>query len=171
MHRNFRPSQHSAYGYGGATLVTGYYTDGGGYAWYYNAEEDYFDLIAVPSTSKVEKRTRYTSDDGIYKAAVTNATSRTVSTKDLVLGNAKRAGGKELPDPDELGANDGKKPEASPVKGEGLVAPAEGRRGGGRMRQREEPPKGLSAGQMIGIGAGGIALLIGIAFAVRAASK
>lgn len=171
MRRTFLPSQHSAYGYGGATLVTGYYADGGGYAWYYNADESYFDLIAVPGTSDVAKRTRYKSGDKIYEAAVTNAKSRTVSTKDLVLGNAKLARGTELPDPDGLGANDGKKPEASPVKGEGPVAPAEGRRGGGRMRQREEPPKGLSTGQMIGIGAGGIALLIGIAFAVRAASK
>jgi D-alanyl-D-alanine carboxypeptidase len=167
----FHPSQHSAYGYGGTALATGYYDDGGGYAWYYNADEDYFDLIAVPSKSEVKKRTRYKSGDKIYDAAVTNATSRTVSTKDLVLGNAKRAGGKELPDPDDLGANDGKKPEASPVKGAGLVAPAEGRRGGGRMRQREEPPKGLSTGQMVGIGAAGVALLVGLAFAVRVMSK
>jgi len=164
MRRSFRPSRHSHAGYGAAELATGYYKDGGGYAWYYSAEGNYFDLIAAPSTSKVKQRARYTEGD-TYEAAKKTVSEASAVTRDAALATAKAGGGKELPDPDKLGAGTSDKPgAASDEEGGGDSRPV--RRG----FRTPQPEPGLSMGQMVGIGAAGVALLVGIAFAVRAAS-
>lgn len=174
----FLPSSYaSAYGYGAASLATGYYADGGGYAWYYNAEGDYFDLVAAPGT-KFKKRVRHKAGSDTYKAALLNANSRSAQTEAEVLAIAARGGGKALPNTDNLplpaaeisapapasepSAGAGEAGEAGAEK-PGEVAPSGGRR-------TKDSPGGLSTAQMIGIGAG-VALLIGAAFVIRANTK
>lgn len=169
MRHTFRPSRHSGSGYGVSAdnPDTGYYKDGGGYAWYYNDEDGYFDLIAAPGTSNTKKRTRFTSESPLFADAMKNAKARTTSTKDEVLSTAKAAGGAELPDPDGLakGALSSLTPAPESTSAPGTKRPV---RGGGK---RPTAPGGFSTAQMVGIGAAGVVLLIGAAFAVRAASK
>lgn len=168
MRHTFRPSRHSAraYGVSGDNPYTGYYKDGGGYAWYYNDEDGYFDLIAAPSTSKTKKRTRFTSGD-VFDSAMKNAKGRTFSTKDEVLATAKAVGGAELPDPDGLAKGVAVETTIS-ASDEEIVAPGK-KRQVRRGRRPTAAPGGLSTAQMVGIGAAGVVLLIGAAFAVRAA--
>lgn len=170
MRHTFRPSRHSGAGYGAAlnNLYTGYYKDGGGYAWYYNDEDGYFDLIAAPGTSNTKKRTRFTSGD-VFDAAMKNAKERTTSTKDEVLATAKSSGGAELPDTDGLAKSAMIESKIS-ASDEEIVAPGKKR----QVRRGRKPAaasSGLSTAQMVGIGAAGVVLLIGAAFAVRSASK
>jgi len=168
MRRSFQPSHRSGASYGADTLATGYYKDGGGYAWYYSAEGNYFDLIAAPSASKTKKRTRFTSGE-FFEDAKKNAASRSASTKEEVLATATSSGGAELPDPDGLAKGVVVVEETisgSDEKREALTSKRPVR-GGRKMRG----PGGLSTAQMVGIGAAGIALLVGVAFVVRSSTK
>ena len=97
MRRSFHPAHRSAPSYGADTPYTGYYKDGGGYAWYYNDEDKYVDLIAAPASSATKKRTRYTSGS-VYDAALRVARAGTnTAMADVIVHhygmNGKMEGG------------------------------------------------------------------------------
>lgn len=80
------------------TPKTGYYKDSGGYAWYYNASQDYMEAIAAPKGKyKTQPRfsnssgEQYTKMKGVLTAA--NATDRATAIK-----NATDSGGEALPE-------------------------------------------------------------------------
>ena len=184
MRRSFHPARRSAPSYGEDTPYTGYYKDGGGYAWYYTDEDKYVDLIAAPASSATKKRTRYTSGS-VYDAALRVIRAGTNTTLEDVLANAQSLGGAKLTDPDDLkfkiaaetSFNIAEKEEA------GMFVPAspsspsspksgKGKRSVGRKKGAlSRSSGGLTTIQKVGIGVAGVGLLVAAAFAIRKASS
>ena len=82
---------------------TGYYTDGGGYAWYYNAEKDYMEAVAAPKGA-YSTQPRFDASKGADKYAkmkgVLTADAFKGSDKaarSAAISNATSKGGMELP--------------------------------------------------------------------------
>ena len=77
---------------------TGYYTDSGGYAWYYNAEKDYMEAVAAPKgTFSTQPRfdasksaDKYASMKGVLKSSA-------LASRTDAVSNATSDGGVELP--------------------------------------------------------------------------
>jgi hypothetical protein len=77
---------------------TGYYTDSGGYAWYYNAEKDYMEAVAAPKgTFSTQPRfdasksaDKYASMKGVLKSSA-------LASRTDAVSNATSNGGVELP--------------------------------------------------------------------------
>ena len=82
---------------------TGYYTDGGGYAWYYNAEKDYMEAVAAPKGA-YSTQPRFDASKGADKYAKMKGVLTTdafkgsdKSARTSVINNATSKGGVELP--------------------------------------------------------------------------
>ena len=196
MRRSFHPAHRSAPSYGADTPYTGYYKDGGGYAWYSNDEDKYVDLIAAPASSATKKRTRYTSGS-VYDAALRVARAGTNTLLEDVLANARSSRGVLLPDTDglargiadESGLSQARKEEANlfaPLEDADARAPASPstpstpsspkskpgkRRAGGKKGALSRSSGGLTTIQKVGIGVAGVGLLVAAAFAIRKASS
>ena len=82
---------------------TGYYTDGGGYAWYYNAEKDYMEAVAAPKgVFSVQPRFDASKDASKYakmKGVLTSDAYKgpDKSARSAAISNAASQGGVELP--------------------------------------------------------------------------
>lgn len=82
---------------------TGYYTDGGGYAWYYNAEKDYMEAVAAPKGAfSTQPRfdaskgaDKYAKMKGVLTAAAFKGEDK--SARNAAIANATSQGGVELP--------------------------------------------------------------------------
>lgn len=82
---------------------TGYYTDSGGYAWYYNAEKDYMEAVAAPKGAfSTQPRfdaskgaDKYTKMKGVLTAEAFKGADR--SGRAAAVANAAAQGGVELP--------------------------------------------------------------------------
>jgi hypothetical protein len=82
---------------------TGYYTDGGGYAWYYNAEKDYMEAVAAPkgvfSTQPrfdaSKSADKYAKMKGVLAADAFKGSDK--SARNAAIANATSQGGVELP--------------------------------------------------------------------------
>ena len=184
MRRSFHPARRSAPSYGEDTPSTGYYKDGGGYAWYYNDEDKYVDLIAAPASSATKKRTRYTSGS-VYDAALRVARAGTNTAMADVIANAQSSGGAWLPDPDELARGVAAETALTIPEKEaaGMFVPASPstpsspkskpgkRRAGGKKGALSRSSGGLTTIQKVGIGVAGVGLLVAAAFAIRKASS
>jgi hypothetical protein len=185
MRRSFHPARRSTPSYGAEDLVTGYYKDGGGYAWYYNDENKYVDLIAAPPSSATKKRTRYTSGN-VYDAALRIVQAGTNTTQLDVLAKAQSSGGAPLPDPDGLARGivaetaltvADEEAEAGTFVPASPSAPSspksgKGKRSVGRKKGAlSRSSGGLTTIQKVGIGAVGVGLLVAAAFAIRKASS
>jgi hypothetical protein len=77
---------------------TGYYTDGGGYAWYYNAEKDYMEAVAAPKGA-YSTQPRFDASKGADKYAKMKGvlTADALTTRAAAISNATSKGGAELP--------------------------------------------------------------------------
>lgn len=77
---------------------TGYYTDGGGYAWYYNAEKDYMEAVAAPK-GIYSTQPRFDASKGADKYAKMKGvlTADALTTRAAAINNATSKGGVELP--------------------------------------------------------------------------
>jgi hypothetical protein len=77
---------------------TGYYTDGGGYAWYYNAEKDYMEAVAAPKGA-YSTQPRFDASKGADKYAKMKGvlTADALTTRAAAISNATSKGGVELP--------------------------------------------------------------------------
>jgi hypothetical protein len=81
----------------GFTPSTGYYTDTGGYAWYYNAAGDYLEAIAAPK-GKYTSQPKFTSSTSNFqKMKDTVLKQSNATTRAAAISNATAAGGVELP--------------------------------------------------------------------------
>ena len=184
MRRSFHPSHRSVSSYGEDTPYTGYYKDGGGYAWYYNDEDKYVDLIAAPASSATKKRTRYTSGS-VYDAALRVIRAGTNTTLEDALANAQSSGGAKLSDPDDLKFKIAAETSFTVAQKEeaGMFVPASpsspsspksrpGKRSvGGKKGALSRSGGGLTTIQKVGIGVAGVGLLVAAAFAIRKASS
>jgi len=184
MRRSFHPARRSAPSYGEDTLYTGYYKDGGGYAWYYNDEDKYVDLIAAPPSSATKKRTRYTSGS-VYDAALRVIRAGNNTSLDEVLTNAYSSGGARLSDPDELARGIAAETALtiSEKEAAGMFVPVSpatpsspksrpGKRSvSGKKGALSRSSGGLTTIQKVGIGVAGVGLLVAAAFAIRKASS
>lgn len=82
---------------------TGYYTDGGGYAWYYNAEKDYMEAVAAPKgVFSVQPRfdaskgaDEFAKMKGVLTVAHFKGSDR--AARGVVINAATAQGGVELP--------------------------------------------------------------------------
>jgi hypothetical protein len=188
MRRSFHPARRSTPSYGEDTPYTGYYKDGGGYAWYYNDEDKYVDLIAAPPSSATKKRSRYmpgSTSGSVYDAALRVARAGTDTTLAAVLANAQSSGGVLLPDPDGLARGIAAETALTVAEKEeaGMFVPAspsapsspksgKGKRSVGRKKGAlSRSSGGLTTIQKVGIGAVGVGLLVAAAFAIRKASS
>jgi hypothetical protein len=77
---------------------TGYYTDSGGYAWYYNAEKDYMEAVAAPK-GKFSTQPRFdaSKDASKYASMKGVLTADALTTRASAVSNAASNGGVELP--------------------------------------------------------------------------
>ena len=77
---------------------TGYYTDSGGYAWYYNAEKDYMEAVAAPK-GKFSTQPRFdaSKDASKYASMKGVLTSSALTSRASAVSNAISNGGVELP--------------------------------------------------------------------------
>jgi hypothetical protein len=82
---------------------TGYYTDGGGYAWYYNAEKDYMEAVAAPKgVFSTQPRfdaskgaDKYAKMKGVLAADAFKGSDK--AARGVVINAATAQGGVELP--------------------------------------------------------------------------
>jgi hypothetical protein len=77
---------------------TGYYTDSGGYAWYYNAEKDYMEAVAAPK-GKFSTQPRFDASKDARKYANMKGvlTSFALASRASAVSIATSNGGVELP--------------------------------------------------------------------------
>lgn len=77
---------------------TGYYTDSGGYAWYYNAEKDYMEAVAAPKgTFSTQPRFDASKDASKYANMKGVLTSSALASRASAVSIATSNGGVELP--------------------------------------------------------------------------
>ena len=77
---------------------TGYYTDSGGYAWYYNAEKDYMEAVAAPKgTFSTQPRFDASKSADKYASMKGVLTSSALASRASAVSNATSNGGVELP--------------------------------------------------------------------------
>jgi hypothetical protein len=77
---------------------TGYYTDSGGYAWYYNAEKDYMEAIAAPKGAySTQPRFDASKDAAKYGKMKGVLAADAFTTRADAISNATSKGGVELP--------------------------------------------------------------------------
>ena len=76
--------------------VTGYYSDSGGYAWYYDAGRDYMEAIAAPK-GVFSAPVRFSAANGDkYRKMKGVLTADALTSRAVAISNAKDAGGVEL---------------------------------------------------------------------------
>lgn len=101
----------------GWSPVTGYYTDSGGYAWYYNATSDYMEAVAAPKSTRLTG-TRFSAASGPKYAKMKGVLTESAykgndaAAKDAVIRNATGTGGEKVVAP---APGRGSAPAAAPV--------------------------------------------------------